>query len=670
MADISLLSRLVSGVQRQVDLSTNTLVVNVLKVGGGSGTDLTKTILDRLVSLQNGSDVDASYHTHDTVYTRTTALASTTPGSAGSTLIGDNNSYSNFTPTATTVKGALQGINTALGSVTAASAFDGTFRIKNTGDNTKQIAFDASAISTTTTRTISMPDADVDLGKVNTAIQRDGSVAFTANQPMGNHKLTGLSAGTGAGDSVRYEQAILTSGANAFSANQSMGSNRLTNLADPVSAQDAATKAYIDSLLDGRSWKQPVRVASTANIDLSVVADPSPVDGVTLANGDRILLKNQTAPAQNGIYVAVSAVDPTTWVRASDADTALELEAAAVFVEEGTASHDYQFAQTADNITLGTTALVWVVTSANSFSGHDMISLVGGQISVDLAAASGLESTNPGNAAGQLRIKLEASNPSLRFTGSNELAAKLDAAGAIISGASGLAVQVDNSTIEISSNALRVKDAGITLAKLASNSVDENKIVSTTFSATGAITGGGGSKVQVEVDGSSIERNANALRIKTTAYDQSTITGGGGSAASVQNAPLVKKTLVAGESFAANTSFLVRWGINSLSETTDRIYKADKDASSTDKFWVIGIALSTGSVSAGGNIDVVMMGTFTLGASDTAFAAGDVGKPVWLTSAGAFSTTAPSATNEADFKAGMVEATTKIWVDRQMMGVN
>ena len=667
MANISLLSRLVNGVQRQVDLSTNTLVVSILKVGGGAGTDLTKTILDRLVSLQNGSDVDATYHTHDGRYFTESELGSST-SSSGSDLIGDDNTYSNFTPAAATVKGALSGIDTALGASTASSAFDGTFRIKNTGDNTKQIAFDASGIATSTTRTITMPNSNVDLGKVATAIQRDGSVAFTANQPMGGFKLTGLGAGSGAGDSVRYEQSILTSGANAFAANQSMGSFRLTNMADPVSAQDAATKAYIDSLLDGRSWKQPVRVASTANIDLSVAADPSPVDGVTLADGDRILLKNQTSGAQNGIYVAVTAIDPTTWVRSSDANTALELEAAAVFVEEGTASHDYQFAQTADSITLGTTPLVWVVTSANSFSGHDMISLVGGQISVDLATASGLESTNPGNAAGQLRIKLEASNPSLKFSGSNELGIKFDPAGALLAGASGTAVQVDNSTIEISSNALRVKDAGITLAKLASNSVDENKIVSTTYDAAGAITGGSGTKVKANVDNSSIEISSNALRIKTTAYDQATITGGGGSAAAVQNAPLVKKTMVAGESFAADTSFLVRFAVNG--ETAGRVYKADKDASSSDLFWCVGIAYSLAGVTAGQNISVTVLGTYTLGGSDTPFGGTDIGKAVWLTSAGGFSVTAPSATNEADFKIGVVQTTSSIWVSSQMMGVN
>lgn len=75
----------------------------------------------------------------------------------------------------------------------------------------------------------------------------DGSAAFAANQPMGGFILTGLGAGTAAGHSVRYEQAILVSGANAFAADQSMGGNRLTNLGAPVDNTDAVRKGYVDS---------------------------------------------------------------------------------------------------------------------------------------------------------------------------------------------------------------------------------------------------------------------------------------------------------------------------------------------------------------------------------------------------------------------------------------
>jgi hypothetical protein len=139
----------------------------------------------------------------------------------------------------------------------------------------------------------------------------------------------------------------------------------------PDESGTVAFKSYVDNLYSGIKWKSPVKVATTANITLS---GEQTIDGV-LTSVSRVLVKNQSTASENGIFVT----GPGAWTRATDADSASELEGAAVLVQEGTTNGDKMFTQTSDNITLGSTNIVWTQFSSlggssfadNAFSVYD-----------------------------------------------------------------------------------------------------------------------------------------------------------------------------------------------------------------------------------------------------------------------------------------------------------
>ena len=130
---------------------------------------------------------------------------------------------------------------------------------------------------------------------------------------------------------------------------------KIVNLPDPTAAQEAATKAYVDSAVEGLAWKDSVRVATQANV--SIASPGSTVDGITMTANDRVLVRSQSTQSENGLYVWNGAAVPMT--RSADASTAAELEQAVVTVEEGT-SAGASFRQSQVNFTLGSGNVLWV----------------------------------------------------------------------------------------------------------------------------------------------------------------------------------------------------------------------------------------------------------------------------------------------------------------------
>lgn len=656
MANISKFLSLVSGIQRTVDTSVNTLLVQAIQING-------------------------------------VLLSSSASGNAGSKLVGDDNSYSNIAPSAATVKGALSAIDAAIGSISAASALDGSFRIKNTADNTKLLAFDASGIATGTTRTITMPNASVDLGNltnsnisaaaaiaysklnlatsiVNADISAAAAIALSKLAVLGtNLALQSNASGVISVSSVTSTELGYLSGVTSAIQTQlnaklnlsggtmtgalNMGSNSVQSSYVPVSGNDLTNKTYVDNAIGGLSWKTAARVASTANVTVS--SAPSAIDGITLASGNRILLKNQTTASENGIYTFSAAASPL--VRATDMDTWTEVIGSVMLIIEGTVNAGSKWVNTnVDGGTIGSTSV--------SFTAFSITGSVNGSGTVNQVAYFSGSSTLTSEAflaASRGGLGADAS----AFTGVLKFASGVASASSIVNADVSASAAIAYSKLALSAsivNADIATAAAIAYSKLALSA----SIVNADISASAAIAY---SKLNLSnsiVAGDLTASSVTSAKVATGVFDQVTILGGAGTVAAVASAPSLKEILVAGESFAATTLLAVRFAkAADAGFVAGRVYHADYDTTSADNFFAIGLAYPASLVTASGNLTVTKAGMITATAHGFT-----VGAPLYLSAAGAITATVPSVALQAVVRVGIVRDANTIEVQIQVMAVN
>ena len=205
---------------------------------------------------------------------------------------------------------------------------------------------------------------------------------------------------------------------------------RIKNLAEPQFPQDAATKNYVDTLAEGLHIHEACHVATQASLEtitggtvaynngtdgvgafLTLSVAVTTIDGHPLTNGDRILVKNQTPAARNGIYTW--ATGGTILTRATDFDTGAEIAGGDfVFVENGNLYNNTGWVQTEEVVAVGTDPLVWQqFAGAGTYTAGSGLALVGNEFSLNVSLTGGL-----GVIGDQLQILSTTAGNGLTFT--------------------------------------------------------------------------------------------------------------------------------------------------------------------------------------------------------------------------------------------------------------
>lgn len=607
--------KFLNGIVTEIDLSNDSLVAKSIKVGGNSGTELTKAALDTLVS---GLSEASGLHNHNSIYFSKSEFINSTFGapdadkpvkSNGSGRISasflnysgfashsnlSNLSSDDHTQYHTDARGDIryftksEFINSSAGSADAnkpvktnssgkvdssmvdAGAVDHNslnglqggvsseyYHLSSSQHSTLTGGSDASSLHNHNTQyyTKSQVDTSLSAKPDSTAVMLlNGTQAMVATMDLGGNRITNLAAPSGSSDAVRKQDlddldalVFKKDGSVSATGDFDLDGNKIIGLANPTNDTDAATKGYVDNKITGVSWRQPARTINIVSTSLPTGTGYSH-DGIVHVNGDRVLFTSLSSPtANNKVYKLSGVGSSITWAVETDgqAGDGSPTDGDAIYIQEGTTNGDSQwnyngsaFVQFsgAGQIQAG----VGLSKSGNTISanlGAGIAELPTGEIGVDVRSSGGLMLTEDGimsstASAAQLAIRLNGSSLDVSSNGLKVSDSGVDtsqiANDAIttekLSDGSVTSAKLSSSASVDADRAVgtdHIKDSAVTAGKISSNAVDENKLASSV--AGSGLSGGAGSALSVNVDNTTIEIASDQLQIKNGAIDRTKI---------------------------------------------------------------------------------------------------------------------------------------------------
>lgn len=551
MADITRLAYLSAGILRGLDLTSNTLVVQSIKIGAGE-TELTQAILDNLITLQNGSDISAALHHHDgRYYTETeldagqldnryfteTELSSNANGQ-GASLIGIEDAASQFT--ATTVEGAL---DEALDAAQAAQA--------SADANTSDIADIRTTQGTS--------DGDTNLGTFTGTIIPDNTTVKGALQALETDV-----------DAIQTLTGVAAEATN-------LGTFTGTTITDSSTIKTALQELEVY----GEATRSLVQNFEFQNSAIDYIVDNTAVPP-TEVTGDRYVLSHDGG-APNAGWDGASAGDivefnGTTWdattpslgmiISIDDETTSLR--------QWGGSSWDQKYFESTTAST-GLTKVGFDIQLASSAAG-DGLGYSSGVLSVNVDTSLAITTDTVG-------INFSTAYNDAKAVSAADLSAVTTGKGASIIGIEDAGALITATTVEGALAELATSIASLSGADIAYTPA--------------VLTDWDGDADPGQVDDALDQLAARTTVLEAAGGNESVIeTMVAGEAFSANTLYAVRMAKAADAGFVAG-----------------RVYKADKDASSADNFHVIGLIYETSAISATDSVTVYKVGKFDLGAA-------------------------------------------------------